>query len=94
MLGHLARPVVDEVLDEIRTADAAIDAFAELGIERDRPIQQQRRDWLVLEFARNCKRPGYGIRNVFVLLERRADRVAVAERGMEPESSTRATSTR
>src|SRR5258708_11307587 len=46
------RLVHDEVLDKRGTTRPAIDPTAELGVERDGPIQQQRRCGRVLEVAR------------------------------------------
>src|SRR4029450_6218244 len=84
-LGRVPRAVVDEVFDEGQASAASIDVSAELGIERDGSVQQERRHRLVLETACDCKRFVDGGQLVSVLVERRADDVDVAKRRKELE---------
>src|SRR5439155_11640379 len=82
-LGRVRRAVVDEVLDEGEAANASVDVCAELGIERDGPVQQERRYRLVLETAGDRERLSDGGQIVPVLVKRGANGVDVAKRRKE-----------
>jgi len=71
----------------------AIDAPAQFGVERDRPIQQQSRYGRVLEMARIRKRFVHRSKIVGIPIETRTDAVAVAERGKELQRSRKKAST-
>ena len=79
--------VRDEVLDKCGTSRPAIDPPAQLGVERDRPIQQQRRYGRVLEMARIHERFVHRSKIVGIRIETRTNAVDVAERGKELERS-------
>ena len=76
---------VDEELDERDAARASIDLFAELGIERDRSLQKQCRDGLVIEAAGAQERVIDGREIVPVLIKSGANSVEVTERRKELE---------
>ncbi len=79
--------VLDEVLDKCGTSRPAIDPPAQLGVERDGPIQQQRRCGRVLEMARIHERFVHRGKIVGIRIETRANAIDVAERGKELERS-------
>ena len=79
--------VLDEVLDKSRTSRPAIDPPAQFGVERDRPIQQQRRCGRVLEMARIRERFVHRSKIVGIRIETRTNAIDVAERGKELERS-------
>src|SRR5688572_30111796 len=82
---------LDETLDEGRAPDASVDLCRELGIERDAPFQQQRRNGVVTEEAGAHERLVDGHWLVAVLVERGANGVYVAERGQELERARQQT---
>ena len=79
--------VLDEVLDKCGTSRPAIDPPAQLGVERDGPIQQQRRGGRVLEMARIHERFVHRGKIVGIRIKTRANAVDVAERGKKLERS-------
>ena len=79
--------VGDEVLHECGASRPRIDPLSHLAVERDGPIQQQRRGGLVLEVARIPQRFIHYGKIVGLSLERCANAIDVAERGKELQRS-------
>ena len=79
--------VFNEVLDKFGTSRPAVDPPAQLGVDRDRPIQQQRRYGRMLEMARIRERFVHRNKIVGIRIETRTNAVDVAERGNELQRS-------
>ena len=79
--------VRDEVLDKCGTSRPAIDPPSQFGVERDGPIQQQRRCGRVLEMARIHERFVHRGKIVGIRIKTCANAIDVAERGKELERS-------
>ena len=79
--------VRDEVLDKCGTSRPAIDPPSQLGVERDGPIQQQRRCGRVLEMAGTHERFVHRGKIVAIRIKTCANAIDVAERGKELERS-------
>jgi hypothetical protein len=75
--------VRDEVLDKRGSSRPAIDAPAHLGVERDRPIQQQRCCGRMLQMAGIQERFVHRGKIVRIRIETCANATDVAERGKE-----------
>src|SRR5262245_45761037 len=79
--------VRDEVLDKCGTSRPVIDPTAQLGVERDRPIQQQRRCGRVLQMARIHERFVHRGKIVAIRIQIFANAINVTKRSKELERS-------
>src|SRR5262249_49281800 len=81
MRGSYFGLVLDEVLDKSGASRPAVDPPAQLGVERDGPIQQQRRRCRVLEMARKQERFVDRCKIVCIPIKASTDAIDIAKRG-------------